>query len=444
MSVKVENLEHNMVKLTVTVPADDFSKALTQAYNRNKKNISIPGFRKGHAPQQLIEKMYGTGVFYEDAANILIPQTYPEEAESTGLEIVSRPEFDIEQIEKGKDFIYTATAAVKPAVELGAYEGIEVKKQDVTVTDEDVDAEIKKEQEKNSRLVDAEEGAAVENGDTINLDYSGSIDGVKFDGGTAEGQTLVIGSNTFIPGFEDQLVGVKAGEEKDVKVTFPAEYHAKELAGKDAVFACKVNKIQKKELPELNDEFAQDVSEFDTMDEYRESVKSNLVSDKEKAAKNAKTNEAVDKLIEASKMDIPDAMVASQAEQMYEDFARRLQSQGIPIDMYLQYQGSTEAKFKEDIKPQALKQIQERLVLEAVAEKADIKISDEDFDAEVKKIADQYKMDVDKLKESMSDYEKDQLKKDMAVQKAVELVTDSAKEDQKHTGSVRHRTDGAG
>ena len=428
MSVKVENLEHNMVKLTVTVPADDFSKALTQAYNRNKKNISIPGFRKGHAPQQLIEKMYGTGVFYEDAANILIPQTYPDEAESTGLEIVSRPEFDIEQIEKGKDFIYTATAAVKPAVELGAYEGIEVKKQDVTVTDEDVDAEIKKEQEKNSRLVDAEEGAAVENGDTINLDYSGSIDGVKFDGGTAEGQTLVIGSNTFIPGFEDQLVGVKAGEEKDVKVTFPAEYHAKELAGKDAVFACKVNKIQKKELPELNDEFAQDVSEFDTMDEYRESVKSNLVSDKEKAAKNAKTNEAVDKLIEASKMDIPDAMVASQAEQMYEDFARRLQSQGIPIDMYLQYQGSTEAKFKEDIKPQALKQIQERLVLEAVAEKADIKISDEDFDAEVKKIADQYKMDVDKLKESMSDYEKDQLKKDMAVQKAVELVTDSAKE----------------
>ena len=364
----------------------------------------------------------------EDAANILIPQTYPEEAESTGLEIVSRPEFDIEQIEKGKDFIYTATAAVKPAVELGAYEGIEVKKQDVTVTDEDVDAEIKKEQEKNSRLVDAEEGAAVENGDTINLDYSGSIDGVKFDGGTAEGQTLVIGSNTFIPGFEDQLVGVKAGEEKDVKVTFPAEYHAKELAGKDAVFACKINKIQKKELPELNDEFAQDVSEFDTMDEYRESVKSNLVSDKEKAAKNAKTNEAVDKLIEASKMDIPDAMVASQAEQMYEDFARRLQSQGIPIDMYLQYQGSTEAKFKEDIKPQALKQIQERLVLEAVAEKADIKISDEDFDAEVKKIADQYKMDVDKLKESMSDYEKDQLKKDMAVQKAVELVTDSAKE----------------
>ncbi len=428
MSVKVENLEHNMVKLTVTVPADDFSKALTQAYNRNKKNISIPGFRKGHAPQQLIEKMYGTGVFYEDAANILIPQTYPEEAESTGLEIVSRPEFDIEQIEKGKDFIYTATAAVKPAVELGAYEGIEVKKQDVTVTDEDVDAEIKKEQEKNSRLVDAEEGAAVENGDTINLDYSGSIDGVKFDGGTAEGQTLVIGSNTFIPGFEDQLVGVKAGEEKDVKVTFPAEYHAKELAGKDAVFACKINKIQKKELPELNDEFAQDVSEFDTMDEYRESVKSNLVSDKEKAAKNAKTNEAVDKLIESSKMDIPDAMVASQAEQMYEDFARRLQSQGIPIDMYLQYQGSTEAKFKEDIKPQALKQIQERLVLEAVAEKADIKISDEDFDAEVKKIADQYKMDVDKLKESMSDYEKDQLKKDMAVQKAVELVTDSAKE----------------
>ena len=428
MSVKVENLEHNMVKLTVTVPADDFSKALTQAYNRNKKNISIPGFRKGHAPQQLIEKMYGTGVFYEDAANILIPQTYPDEAESTGLEIVSRPEFDIEQIEKGKDFIYTATAAVKPAVELGAYEGIEVKKQDVTVTDEDVDAAIKKEQEKNSRLVDAKEGEAVENGDTINLDYSGSIDGVKFDGGTAEGQTLVIGSNTFIPGFEDQLVGVKAGEEKEVKVTFPAEYHAKDLAGKEAVFACKVNKIQKKELPELNDEFAQDVSEFDTMDEYRESVKSNLVSDKEKAAKNAKTNEAVDKLIEASKMDIPDAMVASQAEQMYEDFARRLQSQGIPIDMYLQYQGSTEAKFKEDIKPQALKQIQERLVLEAVAEKADIKISDEDFDAEVKKIADQYKMDVDKLKESMSDYEKDQLKKDMAVQKAVELVTDSAKE----------------
>lgn len=428
MSTTVENLEHNMVKLTITVPAADFAKALTEAYNKDKKNISVPGFRKGHVPQQLVEKMYGAGIFYEDAANILVPRTYPQESESTGLDIVSRPKLEITQIEKGKDFIYTAEVAVKPEVELGEYKGIEVRKQNVTVTDEEVDAEIKKEQEKNARTVDAPEDAEVADGDTIHLDYSGFVDGEQFEGGTAEDQTLVIGSGTFIPGFEDQLVGVKAGESKDVHVTFPADYHAKELAGKEAVFACKVLKIQKKELPALDDDFAQDVSEFDTFAEYRESVKAELITDKEKAARTEKENEAVDKLIEASKMDIPEAMVDTQAENMYDNFAYRVESQGIPMETYLKYQGSTEDKFKEDIRPQALKQIKTRLVLEAVAKAENIEISDEELDEQLGKIAEQYGMKADDLKKNISENEKKDIRGDMAVQKAIDLVADNAVE----------------
>jgi trigger factor len=423
----VERLEHNMVKITVEVPADEFNKACTKAYNRQKKNISIQGFRKGHAPQQLVEKMYGPAVFYEDAANLLINDTYSDEAKETGLEFVSRPEFDVDQMEKGKSFIYNATVAVRPEVTLGAYKGIEVKKQEIEVTDEEIEEALKKEQDKNSRLVDIED-RAVEDGDTLTLDYSGSVDGVQFDGGTAENQTLIIGSNSFIPGFEEQLIGTKTEEEKEVKVTFPAEYHAAELAGKEAVFKCVVHKIQSKELPELNDEFAQDVSEFDTLDAYKDSLKEDLVKQKESAAKTEKENQAVDKLIEASEMDIPDAMVDAQADQMYQDFAQRLQSQGIPIDMYLQYQGSDAAKMKEDLKPQALKQIKTRLVLEEVAKAENIEISDEKFDEELQKIADQYKMELDNLKKTVGDYEKEQMKKDMAVQEAVTVITDNAKE----------------
>ena len=427
MSVQVEKLEHNMVKLTIEVAADEFSKAITRAYNKNKKNISLPGFRKGHAPQQLIEKMYGAGVFYEDAANDLINLTYPQESESTELEFTSRPVFDVEQIEKGKNFIYTAEVAVRPEVELGEYKGIEVDHQDVEVTAEDVDAELKKEQEKNSRLVDVEE-RAVESGDTVTLDYAGEIDGVAFDGGTAQNQTLVIGSNQFIPGFEDQLIGAAVEEETKVSETFPEDYHAKELAGREAVFTCTVHKIQKKELPELNDDFAQDVSEFDTIEEYRKSVEEKVRERKEAQAKTAKENQAIDKLIEASSMDIPQAMIDAQAASMYQQYAQRLQSQGIPIDMFLQYQGSNAEKWMEDIKPQALKQIQVRLVLEAVAKAENIEVSDERVDEEIDKIAAQYQMEKDQLTSVMSDREKESLKKDIAVQEAVSVIADNAKE----------------
>lgn len=423
----VEKLEHNMVKITVEVPAEDFTKACTEAYKRQRGSISLPGFRKGHAPQQLIEKMYGPSVFYEQAANICINNTYDKEAKETGLEFVSRPEFDITQIEKGKSLIYTAEVAVRPEVTLGEYKGIEVKKTDVEVTDEDIDREVKKEQEKNARLVDVTD-RPVENGDTITLDYSGSIDGVKFDGGTAENQQLVIGSNSFIPGFEDQLVGVGLEEAKDIHVTFPAEYHAADLAGKEAVFACTVHKIQKKELPEVNDDFAQDVSEFNTLDEYKNDIRSRLLDEKTKEAQTEKENQAVDKLIESSEMDIPDAMINAQADQMFMDFSRRLQSQGIPMDMYLQYQGSDENKLKEEMKPQAKKQIQSRLVLEAVVKAENIEIGDDKVEEQLQKVADQYKMDVDALKKSVSDYEREQMKKDLAVQEAITLITENARE----------------
>ena len=427
MSTKVERLEHNMVKLTVEVPAEKFIKAINAVYNRNKKKITVPGFRKGHAPMHMLEKIYGAGIFFEEAANDLINETYGEEAESTGLEFVSRPVFDIDQIEKGKDFIYTAEVAVRPEVKLGDYRGIEVSKQDRTVSEEDVDAEIRREQEKNSRLVEVTD-RPVEDGDTLILDYSGAVDGVPFDGGTAENQTLVIGSHSFIPGFEEQLIGTNAGETKDITVTFPEEYHAKELAGKEAVFTCTVHKIQKKELPELNDDFAQDVSEFDTLEEYRKSVKDNLTKQKEAAAKTAAEDEAVNKLIENSEMDIPEAMIDAQTTQMYQDYARQLQGQGIPIDTYLQYMGSSEAKLKEEMRPQALKQIQTRLVLEEVAKDACLEANDLRLEEEIEKIAERYQMEVAKLKESMSDFDRENLKKDISVQEAIDLIADTLKE----------------
>ena len=427
MSTQVEKLEHNMVKLTIEVAAEEFEKAVKAAYNRNKKSITVPGFRKGHAPQQLIEKLYGAAVFFEDAANALINATYGEEADGTGLEFVSRPVFDVTQIEKGKPFVYTAEVAVRPEVKLGEYRGIEVKKQETLVSDDEVNAEIQRELEKNSRLVDVDD-RPVENGDTVVLDYSGSVDGEKFDGGTAENQTLVIGSGSFIPGFEEQLIGAAIDETKDITVTFPDDYHAQELAGKEAVFTCTIHKIQKKELPELNDEFAQDVSEFDTLDEYKKDVMDKLTERKKQAAKTAMENEAVDKLIESSEMDIPEAMIDAQVTSMYQDYARQLQSQGIPIDMYLQYMGSSEAKMKEDMRPQALKQIQTRLVLEEVAKAEHLETTDLRLEEEIDKIAKQYNMETAKLKESMGDYEKEQMKKDIAVQEAISLIYDTLKE----------------
>ena len=427
MSVQVEKLEKNTVKLTIEVPAEELEKALQEAYNRQKKNISMPGFRKGKVPRAMVEKMYGAGVFYEDAANALIPQAYADAAKECGEDIVSRPVVDITQIEKGKPFIFTAEVATKPEVTLGKYIGVTVTKVDGTVTDEDVTAAIDKEREKNARTINVED-RAIENGDTAVIDFEGFVDGVAFDGGKGENHSLEIGSGSFIPGFEDQLVGAKEGDHVEVKVTFPEEYQAKELAGKEAVFQCDVKKVEAKELPELDDDFAQDASEFDTLAEYKEDIKKNLTEKKEKEARAAKENAAVDKAIENAEMEIPDAMVDTQTRQMLDDFARRMQSQGLTMEQYFQFTGMTAEKMMEEMKPQALKRIQTRLVLEKIAEVENIQPTQEEVDEEISKMAEAYKMEADKIKELLGERELEQMKKDMAVQKAVTLVADEAKE----------------
>ena len=427
MSVKVEQLEHNMAKMTVEVPADEFVKAIESAYKKQRGSITLPGFRKGKAPRKMIERMYGKGVFYDEAANEAINNNYYKAIEESGLDVVSDPEIDVEQIEEGKAFIFNATVAVKPPVTLGEYRGLEVPKTVVEVTDEDVENSLKEEQNKNSRMIDIDD-RGVETGDTIHFDYSGSVDGEKFDGGTAENATLEIGSGTFIPGFEDQLVGLKIGEERDITVTFPEDYHAKDLAGKEAVFHCALHRIQKKDLPALDDDFAQDVSEFDTLDEYKADIRAKLLESRTNAARIDKENAAVDKLIEKSEMDIPDPMIKRQTEQLYDEMASRLQQQGFPMDLYLQYQGMTTDSFKETLKPQALKRIQTRLVLEAVAENEKFEVEDSRIEDEIKEMAEMYKIEPDKLLEAMTDYEKDQMKKDMAVQDAVKFLADNAVE----------------
>ena len=427
MSVKVETLEKNMAKLVIEVPAEELEKALQAAYNKNKKHISIPGFRKGKVPRQMVEKMYGPGFFYEDAANMLIPVEYEKAANECGLELVSRPVIDIEQIEKGKAFIFTAEVAVKPEVTLGEYKGLEVAKTDVEVSEEEVAAELEKEREKNARTISVED-RAVENGDMIMLDFEGFVNGVAFDGGKGENYPLTIGSNAFIPGFEEQLVGAKIGEDVEVNVTFPEEYQAPELAGCAATFKCKVNEIKVKELPELDDDFAQDVSKFDTLAEYKEDVKAKLAANKADAAKRAKEDAVIEKIIENAQMDIPEAMIDTQARQLVDEFAQRIQSQGLSFEQYLQFTGMTLDTALEQMKPNAVKRIQSRLVLEAVVKAENIEVSEEDVKAEIAKMAETYKMDADKLAEIMSDEEKKQIQMDMAIEKAVELVTEAAKE----------------
>ena len=427
MSVKVETLEKNMAKLVIEVPAEELEKALQAAYNKNKKHISIPGFRKGKVPRQMVEKMYGPGFFYEDAANMLIPVEYDKAAAESGLEIVSRPVIDIEQIEKGKAFIFTAEVAVKPEVTLGEYKGLEVAKTEVTVSEEEVAAELEKEREKNARTISVED-RAVENGDMIMLDFEGFVNGVAFDGGKGENYPLTIGSNAFIPGFEDQLVGAKLGEEVEVNVTFPEEYQAKELAGCPAVFKCKVNEIKVKELPELDDDFAQDVSKFDTLAEYKEDIQAKLAANKADAAKRAKEDAVIEKIIENAQMDIPEAMIDTQARQLVDEFAQRIQAQGLSFEQYLQFTGMNLDTALEQMKPNAVKRIQSRLVLEAVVKAENIEVSEEDVKAEIAKMAANYKMDAEKLAEIMSDEEKKQIQMDMAIEKAVELVTEAAKE----------------
>ena len=397
------------------------------AYQKAKGRISLPGFRKGKAPRKMIEQMYGKGIFLEDAANALIPEHYSKAVEECELEIVSQPEIAVTQAEPGKTFIFTAEVAVKPEVTLGEYTGVEVPKSETEVTDEDVEAELKKEQEKNSRTVTVEDRGA-ENGDITTIDFEGFVDGEAFEGGKGTDYPLTLGSGSFIPGFEDQLVGSKAGDHVEVKVTFPEEYQAKELAGKEAVFQCDVKKVEAKELPELDDDFAQDASEFDTLAEYKEDIKKNLTEKKEKEARAAKENAAVDKAIENAEMEIPDAMVATQTRQMLDDFARRMQSQGLTMEQYFQFTGMTAEKMQEEMKPQALKRIQTRLVLEKIAEVENIQPTQEEVDEEISKMAEAYKMEADKIKELLGDRELEQMKKDMAVQKAVTLVADEAKE----------------
>ena len=427
MSVQVENLEKNMAKLTIEVSAEELEKALQSAYLKQKKNISIPGFRKGKVPRAMIEKMYGAGVFYEDAANALIPQAYSQAAEESKLDIVSRPEIHVEQIEKGKPFIFTAEVAVKPDVTLGEYKGVAVPVSHTEVTDEEVEAELKKEQEKNSRTITVEDRAA-EKGDIVTIDFEGTVDGETFQGGSGKDYPLTLGSGTFIPGFEDQLVGAKAEDVVDVHVTFPEDYNSEELKGKAAVFKCTVHKIETKELPELDDDFAKDVSEFDTLEEYKNSLREDLKKKKEDEAKREKENAAVDKAVANAQMEIPDAMLDTQAAQMVDNFARRLSAQGMSMEQYMQYTGQNAAALQEQMKPQALKQIQTRLVLQKVAQVENIQISDERLEEEFEKMAKMYGMEKDKLKEILGDAEKDQMREDLAVQEAVTFLADNAVE----------------
>ena len=426
MSVQVENLEKNMAKLTIEVAAEEFEKAVQAAYMKNKNKITIPGFRKGKAPRVMIEKMYGAGIFFEDAANALIQREYPKAAEESGLDIVSYPEIDVVQVEKGKSFIFTAEVAVKPEVTLGEYKGLEVEVTPVEVTEEEVAAELKREQENNSRTIDVDD-RAVAQGDMVTLDFEGFVDGVAFEGGKGTDYPLTIGSNSFIPGFEDQLVGAELDKEVEVNVTFPEDYHANDLAGKAAVFKCTVKAIKVKELPELDDEFAKDVSEFDTLAEYKADVEKKIRERKEGVAKREREDKAVDAVIANAQMDIPEAMIQNQIQQLMNDFVQRMQAQGLSIDQYYQFTGLDQAKIQEQMRPQALKRIQSRLVLEKVAEVENIQISDEKFEEELKTMADMYKMEVEKLKELMGDAEKEQMKKDIAVQEAVTLVAESAK-----------------
>lgn len=426
MSVQVEKLEKNMAKLTVEVSAEDFKAAIKKAFNKNKNRFAIPGFRKGKAPQAMIEKMYGEGVFYEDAADEAINASYAEAMKESGLDIVSRPEVTIEKIGKDEPFVYSALVAVKPEVTLGQYKGVEVEKADASVSAEDVEAELKKVQEQNARLLTVED-RGVEDGDQTVIDFEGFVDGKGFEGGKAEDYPLTIGSHSFIDTFEEQLIGKKIGEECEVNVTFPTEYHAADLAGKPATFKVTVKEIKVKELPELNDEFASEVSEFDTLDEYKKDVEKKLVEKKEIEANSKNEDAVVAKVVENATMEIPDKMIDVQAENMVQDMARRMQSQGLSLDMYLKYTGMTVEQMKEQARPDAEKRIRTRLVLEAVAKAENIQISDEKVDEEVAKMAEAYKMEVEKLKSYMSESDVKQMKEDLAVQQAVDLLVAEAK-----------------
>ena len=425
MSVQVENLEKNTAKLTIEVPAEKFEEAVQHSYNKNKGKFNIPGFRKGKAPFNMIKKMYGVGVFYEDAVDEVIDASYPDAAKESGLEIVSRPSISIEEIEEGKAFVYTAVVAVKPEVTLGEYKGVEVQKTKSEVTEEDIETEIKRAREKNSRLITVED-RGIEDGDQVTIDFDGSVDGKRFEGGKAEDYPLTIGSHTFIDNFEEQLIGKTTGEECEVNVTFPAEYHVEELKNKPAVFKVKVKEIQRKELPEANDDFASEVSDFDTMEEYKKDLTEKLQAEKIEAAKTADEDKVVAKVIENATMEIPDQMVEEQVNGMVNDYARRLESQGISFKQYVEITGMTAEKIGEQMKPQAIKRIQTRLVLEAVVKAENITASDEDVDAQFDKMAEAYKMEKDQIKGMFGEEQIAQMKEDLAVQNAITFLVKEA------------------
>ena len=427
MSFTVEKLENNKAKLTITVPTEDFSKALTFAYNKQKGKINISGFRKGKVPMAIIEKMYGPEVFYDEAANKAINDTYSDVYDECDLEIVSRPSIDVVQIEKGKDFIYTAEVDLKPEVELGTYKGIEIEKVDTVVSGEDVDNEIERVRKTNARKVDITDRAA-QDGDITNIDFEGFVDEVAFEGGKGEGYDLTLGSKSFIPGFEDQIIGHSIGEEFDVNVTFPEDYHSEELKGKAAVFKCKINSIKENQLPELDDEYVSDISDAETVEDYKATIRKQLEEKKEKQAKATRENKAIEKLIESSKMDIPASMIENQQHSMLDEFKQQLAMQGMSFDMYSQYTGMNEDVMLEQVKPEAEKRVKSRLVLEAVSKAENIEVSDEDLDKKLEDMAAMYKMDAAKLKDLVGDKEKEAIKKDIAVEKAAELIVENIKE----------------
>ena len=428
MSFKVEQLEEkNMVKLVIEATAEEFEAGLNTAYNKSKSKINVPGFRKGKAPRKIIEQLYGQEVFFEDAANAIIPDAYAKACIESELDIVSQPKISVTQLEKGKPFVFEAEVAVRPEVELGKYKGVEVSKADTEATDADVEEEIKKVAEQNSRTITVED-RAVKDGDMTVIDFEGFIDGEAFEGGKGENYPLTIGSHSFIDNFEDQIIGMNIGDEKEINVTFPEDYHAEELKGKPATFKVSVKEIKEKQLPDIDDDFAQDVSDFDTLDEYKADLKKKIAERKEAEAKKQKETEAIEKIVADSKMDIPQAMIDTQVTRMAEDFAQRLQQQGLSLEMYFKYTGLTAEKILDDMKPEAVKRIQNSLVLEAVAKAENIQVSDDEFNAELSKMAEMYKMEVDKIKEFMGESEEKQMRDDIAIQKAVDLIVSSAVE----------------
>lgn len=424
MNVQVENLEKNMAKLTIEVDAAELDKAINKAYNRQKSRIAIPGFRKGKVPRQIIEKMYGEAVFFDEASDILVRETYSDAYDESGLDIVSQPEIEVVTIEKGEPFVYTATVAVKPEVKLGKYKGVEVTAIDTDVSEEEIDQAMEREQELNARTVEVER--PVEDGDTVNIDFDGFMEDKRFDGGKGENYPLVIGSGSFIPGFEEQLIGASKGDNVDVNVTFPEDYHEEKLAGKPALFKVKVNSISAKEMPELDDDFAADAG-YDTIAEFREEKKKELVEVKEKNARREQTDEAVRKIVEDSEMDIPDAMLDFQVEQMLQEMAGSLMQQGMTLEQYAQFTGQTPAQLRAQMRPDALERTQGSLVLEAVAKAENIEATDEDVDKEIEEMAKMYGMKAEDLKKNMQETETENMKKDIAVQKAADFVVDNAK-----------------